>query len=131
MCDGGEWKTVCSNTWDNEEASVACRQIGFTGLSNCKLCISLPCKLATSPQCDLLLQLAVATRDLRFGGGVGGKIEASWECSGNEGQLLDCPKSNTSCNGDEVAGVLCFGWSYYASTQQQAVAKLYTMCVQG
>ena len=36
VCDGGHWKTVCSNMWDNKVANVACRQIGFTGISSCK-----------------------------------------------------------------------------------------------
>ena len=36
VCNGGYWKTVCSNMWDDEEASVACRQIGFAGISSCK-----------------------------------------------------------------------------------------------
>ena len=36
VCDGGYWKTVCSDIWEDEEASVACRQIGFAGISSCK-----------------------------------------------------------------------------------------------
>ena len=37
VCDStGEWKAVCSDTWDEKEATVLCRQIGFAGNLNGK-----------------------------------------------------------------------------------------------
>ena len=47
--------------------------------------------------------------DGRFGASSGGIFDAKWECLGTENELLDCPRDDTSCNADEVAGVLCFG----------------------
>ena len=31
FCAGGEWATICSNGWDEREASVVCRQLGHSG----------------------------------------------------------------------------------------------------
>ena len=30
VCVGGQYGTVCNNNWDNQEASVLCRQLGFS-----------------------------------------------------------------------------------------------------
>ena len=29
VCQDGQWKTVCSRGWGDEEAQVVCRQLGF------------------------------------------------------------------------------------------------------
>ena len=29
MCANGAWGTVCSGYWDNQDNTVACRQLGY------------------------------------------------------------------------------------------------------
>ena len=31
LCVRGTWSPVCGNVWTQEDASVACRQLGFSG----------------------------------------------------------------------------------------------------
>lgn len=34
VCDNNSWGTICSNSWDDIDASVACNQLGYSLYGN-------------------------------------------------------------------------------------------------
>jgi len=85
----GEWGTVCDDEWDDTDAGVVCRQLGF-GSSG------LPIYSA------------------HFGQGSGSIWLDSVMCTGNESTLVSCGHlgvniTRRSCSHSEDAGVRCSG----------------------
>ncbi|XP_071796352.1 scavenger receptor cysteine-rich type 1 protein M130-like [Asterias amurensis] len=81
----GVWGTVCSNSWDMDDARVVCRQLGYPSAVR-------------------------ATRDASFGEGSGFVLLNEVECSGKEKHLLECPQSDPGanrCRHRSDAGVVC------------------------
>ena len=86
LCKNNVWGTVCDDYWDSPDASVACRQLGF------------------SPQG------ATAFVEAHFGEGAGPVWLANTYCVGTESSLTDC-RNNTYgpnyCRHTEDAGIRC------------------------
>ncbi|XP_072048684.1 scavenger receptor cysteine-rich domain-containing protein DMBT1-like [Amphiura filiformis] len=83
----GAWGTVCDDSWDNDDAMVVCRQLGFTSAINAK-----------------------AVRDAQFGVGTGEIWLDGVSCSGLENGLDECSHNGwgiNNCNHSEDAGVVC------------------------
>ena len=100
VCKNNEWGTVCYDGWDKADATVVCRQLGFSiaGVFGYKL----EMVLVNSPSCPA----SVPARYPSFGHGT---ALYRVECDGGEDQLLDCKSSNaTSCRHKEDAGVKCW-----------------------
>jgi len=78
-------RPVCDDGWDNTDAGVACRMLGFSG--------------------------GRATRESRYGSIPGGRYGMdNVECRGFEDSLRDCPHSSQDdCGPGEAAGVVCGG----------------------
>ena len=81
----GEWGTVCDDGWDLTDASVVCRQLGYSG--------------ATS-----------APGVAFFGPGTGPIHYDDVACTGTEARLADCSHPGIgieNCVHGEDAGVVC------------------------
>ena len=82
----GEWGTICDDYWNNADAEVVCRQLGY--LSNGALALSYA----------------------HFGSGNGPIILDDVQCHGLEVYITDCPNAGYyqhNCGHSEDAGVHC------------------------
>ena len=76
--------TVCDDDWDDKDATVVCRVLGYTG--------------------------GTALRKAKFGEGTGLILLDDVQCTGGEKSLFDCPHAGIrvhNCRHDEDAGVRC------------------------
>ncbi|XP_073459288.1 neurotrypsin [Aquarana catesbeiana] len=81
----GQWGTVCDDQWDDADAEVVCRQLGFGGI-------------------------AKAWNQAHFGEGTGPILLDEVQCTGNELSIEDCQLSTWgehNCGHNEDAGVSC------------------------
>ena len=89
----GQWGTICDDDWDLDDASVACRMLGFDAASQ-------------------------AVVSAAFGQGSGPILLDDVMCLGNENNLLDCgrpPVEQHNCLHSEDAGAVCFNVGKFAT----------------
>ncbi|XP_062385929.1 T-cell differentiation antigen CD6-like [Sardina pilchardus] len=82
---GKQWGTVCDDDWDVNDANIVCSQLG--------------CGYA----------VMVTGQDGRFGPGKGSILLDNLNCTGQEGNLWECPgrRGTDDCGHKEDAGVVC------------------------
>lgn len=93
--EGMVWGSICDHFWSEEDASTACRQLGFA-------------------RAEAGISQFVASH---FGTGSGRIFLDDMQCAGTESDLLDCPTNNGplarnvigvhNCGTDELVGIRC------------------------
>lgn len=82
----GEWGTVCDDQWDDNDAGVVCRSLGY------------------------LRGALTARGEAYYGEGEGPILLDNVNCEGNETSIADCesnPIGENDCTHREDAGVEC------------------------
>lgn len=89
ICFNNLWGSICDDNFGNDDAKVACRQLGYTNY-----------------------ELSVAVSRGYFGQGQTAIHLDELQCTGTETSLTDCPHNgvgNHNCGHSEDVGVICVG----------------------
>ena len=81
----GEWGTVCDNEWDDVDAGVVCRQLGYGSFGT-------------------------SVHSAHFGRETRPILLTNVSCNGNESRLISCSYqslANESCSHSKTAGIVC------------------------
>ena len=105
VCLNGYWHTVCTEFWDNNDASVVCRQLGFSPYGQFFVCVEW-----SDPHA--VLTGAIGPTSMDQTSSVTRYIN-DLNCTGSESKLLQCPYngiSNYTCPSNKRdANVYCQG----------------------
>ena len=125
VCYNDVWSTVCDDNWDDLDATVVCRQLGYLDISKYDNCILQQYLFTTIFNPDTRPTAIGA-----YGGGTGPILLDNVECQGSESDLLNCSHSGLyvhNCVHAEDAGVSCTSEPYVDDT----VVSLYAGVVCG
>ena len=98
VCNDNQWGTVCDDIFGVPDATVACRQLGFT------------------PAGSLVL------RNTRTPDGRGKIWLDNVQCVGNETSIFNCPANNLgshNCRHSEDVGVTCNRGEYHVLKKER------------
>ena len=109
VCYNNSYSTVCDDFWDELDARVICRQLGYDYAGkNCKK------RLATEPNdivCMYVSTENIPVKNAGFGSGESRPILLdNVACDGSEEKISQCDYDTvTNCDHLEDAGVICGG----------------------
>ena len=106
ICYNNTYGTVCDDSWDELDAQVVCRQLGFnfSGKTFMHACIAASWSL-------LCCADVAVRRQSFFGAGSGPIFVDDVQCAGDEDLLRNCTADFVvnDCDHTEDAGVVCGG----------------------
>ena len=105
FCYGEEWGTVCDDFWGDTDASVVCRQLGFSATG-----YMLKIQVTSSTHIVIYFAGAQGVLFAAYGQGTGPIWLDNVECIGTEARLADCPANaigSHNCIHFEDASVRC------------------------
>ena len=104
MCYNNQYGTLCSYSWDINEAIIICKQLGFYGMSFITLFFLY----------TFIFYIGTSTAYINayFGQGTGQILLSGLGCTGTETSLFSCSFNNniigsTNCIHSQDAGVAC------------------------
>ena len=114
ICINNVWGTVCDDSWGTTDATVVCRQLGYSveGKAPPSLTPYTNVAVLLFISCSLVPTDSVAFNGAHFGGGTGAIYLDNVGCTGSESRLFDCSRSSSvTCTygHTEDAGVRCQG----------------------
>ena len=115
VCLNNIYGTVCGINWDELDAKVTCRQLGYSDSS--KIIYYSKITLVDcmySLQCEDVVALTGGT----YGQGSGPILQGRTVCNGGEAMLVDCTSFPSSdCDHSRDAAVQCGGTPCYQCMQ--------------
>ena len=106
MCLNGVWGSVCSEFWDNNDASVVCKQLGYSPYGTYHL-------VHDNDTIGLLIITgAIGPSTVYYYSSTPAHNIVDLNCTGSEGTILDCPYNGVvgySCSSSKDANIFCEG----------------------
>ena len=103
---------MCDDGWDNADASVVCRQLGYYPVGTFRHGYYISLCISSQSNIYSLFGTGNASRYASFGQGRGPILLEYVNCNGFERTLLDCDNNGlgySTCGHYEDAGIVCQG----------------------
>ena len=117
VCIDDWWGTVCDDLWDNTDATVVCKQLGYMHTGGLYLQVQLDLEYFCSITRFLYATGGTAYSDAHFGAGSGPIFLDDVQCTSSDSKLVECysrPILSHNCLHSADAGVGCKGKRFQA-----------------